>query len=149
MTLRRLKKIFPTQWDGKSEPKPTTLSLGNICLLLTVLMGTALGLIFLLPKPQTNINPSTLLDCRTVRLQRTPTTDVVLLTHLCRLKSLKHLDFLVSSRYFNVEYPNAKWGRLGESEEYFWETKTEKKVKLISYTPFIPDASHDQEEFDR
>ena len=60
-------------------------------------------------------------------------------------ESLKTPDFLVSSRYFNVEYPNAKWGRLGESEEYFWETKTEQKVK--PYKPFIP--SNDQEEFDR
>ena len=44
-------------------------------------------------------------------------------------EQLKIPDFLVSSRYFNVEYPNAKWGRLGESEEYFWETKTEQKSK--------------------
>lgn len=41
-------------------------------------------------------------------------------------ETLKTPDFLVSTRYFNVEYPNAKWGRLGESEEYFWETETEK-----------------------
>ena len=40
-------------------------------------------------------------------------------------ESLKQPDFLVSSRYFQVEYPNAKWGRLGESEDYFWKTKTE------------------------
>jgi hypothetical protein len=60
-------------------------------------------------------------------------------------ESLKTPDFLVSSRYFNVEYPNAKWGRLGESEEYFWETKTEQKTK--PYKPFIP--VNDQEEFDR
>jgi len=56
-------------------------------------------------------------------------------------ETLKTPDFLVSTRYFNVEYPNAKWGRLGESEEYFWETKTEKN----KYKPFVP---HD-EEFDR
>jgi len=40
-------------------------------------------------------------------------------------EQFKTPDFLVSTRDFNVEYPNAKWGRLGESEEYFWETKTE------------------------
>jgi len=56
-------------------------------------------------------------------------------------EQLKNPDFLVSTRYFNVEYPNAKWGRLGESEEYFWETETEKN----KYKPFVP---HD-EEFDR
>ena len=42
-------------------------------------------------------------------------------------EQFKTPDFLVSTRDFNVEYPNAKWGRLGESEEYFWETKTEAK----------------------
>jgi len=77
-------------------------------------------------------------------------------------ESLKTPDFLVSSRYFNVEYPNAKWGRLGESEEYFWETKTEKTknkkvkpiksenncvVKLGNYEPFVPRS--EQEDFDR
>ena len=65
-------------------------------------------------------------------------------------------DFLVSTRYFNVEYPNAKWGRLGESEEYFWKTKTEENKKAKSsmclsknkkYEVFIPEC--DQEEFDR
>ena len=56
-------------------------------------------------------------------------------------EKLKTPDFLVSTRYFNVEYPNAKWGRLGESEEYFWETKTEKD----KYKPFIPV----DEDFDR
>lgn len=49
-------------------------------------------------------------------------------------ETIKTPDFLVSTRYFNVEYPNAKWGRLGESEEYFWETKTEKN----KYKPFVP-----------
>lgn len=67
-------------------------------------------------------------------------------------EELKTPDFLVSTRYFNVEYPNAKWGRLGESEEYFWETKTE-KAKVINlnnlheYKVFVPD--NDDEEFDR
>ena len=60
-------------------------------------------------------------------------------------EELKTPDFLVSTRYFNVEYPDAKWGRLGESEEYFWQTKTEQKNKKIK--PFIPDS--DDEEFDR
>jgi hypothetical protein len=49
-------------------------------------------------------------------------------------ETIKTPDFLVSTRYFNVEYPNAKWGRLGESEEYFWETETEKN----KYKPFVP-----------
>lgn len=62
-------------------------------------------------------------------------------------EELKTPDFLVSTRYFNVEYPNAKWGRLGESEEYFWETKTEKKRKGREYKVFIPE--NDEEEFDR
>jgi hypothetical protein len=62
-------------------------------------------------------------------------------------EELKTPDFLVSTRYFNVEYPNAKWGRLGESEEYFWETKTEKAKNKREYKVFIPDD--DDEEFDR
>lgn len=60
-------------------------------------------------------------------------------------ETLKTPDFLVSSRYFNVEYPNAKWGRLGEAEEYFWETKTEKQ-NLRNYEVFVPD--NDPEAFD-
>ena len=40
-------------------------------------------------------------------------------------EDIKQPDFLVSTREFQVEYPQAKWGRLGESEEYYWETKTE------------------------
>ena len=44
-------------------------------------------------------------------------------------ETIKTPDFLVSTREFQVEYPQGKWGRLGESEEYFWETKTEKKQK--------------------
>lgn len=61
-------------------------------------------------------------------------------------EELKTPDFLVSTRYFNVEYPNAKFGRLGESEEYFWETETEKKNNKIPYKVFIP--ANDQEQFD-
>ena len=54
-------------------------------------------------------------------------------------EQLKTPDFLVSTRYFNVEFPNAKWGRLGESEEYFWETKTEKqRVSNHEFKVFIP-----------
>jgi hypothetical protein len=60
-------------------------------------------------------------------------------------ETLKTPDFLVSTRYFNVEYPNAKWGRLGEAEEYFWETKTEKQ-NLRNYEVFVPD--NDPEAFD-
>ena len=56
-------------------------------------------------------------------------------------ETTKTPDFLVSTRYYNVEFPNAKWGRLGESEEYFWETETEKNKHKL----FVP---HD-EEFDR
>jgi len=69
-------------------------------------------------------------------------------------EELQTPDFLVSSRYFNVEYPNAKWGRLGESEEYFWQTKTEENTlkakdekKVKPFQSFIP--SNDQKEFDR
>lgn len=58
---------------------------------------------------------------------------------------IKTPDFLVSSRYFQVESPNAKWGRLGESEEYFWKTKKEEKQR--EFDVFEP--THDQEEFDR
>ena len=43
-------------------------------------------------------------------------------------EDIKQPDFLVSSRYFQVEYPCGKWGRLGESDEYFWETATEKTM---------------------
>ena len=62
-------------------------------------------------------------------------------------ETLKQPDFLVSSRYFQVESPNAKWGRLGESEEYFWETKTEQEKNPGEYILFIPE--NDEEEFDR
>ena len=77
-----------------------------------------------------------------VKLQPIQTTDVVLVILRCPLKNLRQPDFLVSTRYFQVESPNAKWGRLGESEEYFWETKTES----TSAQPFIPT---DDEIFDR
>jgi hypothetical protein len=59
-------------------------------------------------------------------------------------EELKTPDFLVSTRYFNVEYPNAKFGRLGESEEYFWETETEKKNNKIPYKVFIPSKHQEQ-----
>jgi len=69
-------------------------------------------------------------------------------------EELKQPDFLVSTRYFQVESPNAKWGRLGESEEYFWETKSEQQQQVIyntatgvNYEIFIP--FNDDEEFDR
>jgi hypothetical protein len=65
-------------------------------------------------------------------------------------EELKTPDFLVSTRYFNVEYPNAKWGRLGESEEYFWETKTEQKNKNNSQLPVNECWSFlNEKEFDR
>ena len=38
---------------------------------------------------------------------------------------LKTPDFKVSSRYFNVEHA-PKWGRLGETNDYFWLTPNEK-----------------------
>ena len=68
-------------------------------------------------------------------------------------EELKQPDFLVSTRYFQVESPNAKWGRLGESEEYFWETKSEQQQVIyntatgINYEIFVP--FNDEEEFDR
>lgn len=62
-------------------------------------------------------------------------------------EELKTPDFLVSTRYFNVEYPDAKWGRLGESEEYFWETNTEQSRINREYKIFTLDNK--DEEFDR
>ena len=65
-------------------------------------------------------------------------------------EELKTPDFLVSTRHFNVEYPNAKWGRLGESEEYFWETKTEQKNKENNQIPVNECWSFlNEKEFDR
>ena len=65
-------------------------------------------------------------------------------------ENLQRPDFLVSTRYFNVEYPNAKWGRLGESEEYFWETETEKKkVNKHTFHLIAPKEEDDHEAFDR
>jgi hypothetical protein len=40
--------------------------------------------------------------------------------------NLKTPDFKVSTRYFDVECA-PKWGRLGESDEYFWKTPNEKE----------------------
>jgi len=37
---------------------------------------------------------------------------------------LKTPDFKVSTRYFNVEHA-PKWGRLGETDDYFWKTPNE------------------------
>jgi hypothetical protein len=49
-----------------------------------------------------------------------------------------------------VEYPNAKWGRLGESEEYFWETETEKKkINKHTFHLIVPKEEDDYEAFDR
>ena len=62
-------------------------------------------------------------------------------------ENLKDPDFLVSTRYLNVEYPNAKWGRLGESEDYFWETETEKKIGKHKFNVFVPRTEY--ENFDR
>ena len=56
-------------------------------------------------------------------------------------------DFLVSSRYFNVERPCGKFGRLGESEEYFWETETEKKAGTHVFKHVDLDSI--DQEFDR
>ncbi len=42
------------------------------------------------------------------------------LTH----NELKNPDFKVSTRYFNVEHA-PKWGRLGETDDYFWRTPQE------------------------
>lgn len=39
---------------------------------------------------------------------------------------LKTPDFKVSTRYFNVEHA-PDWGRLGECDDYFWQTKDEKE----------------------
>jgi hypothetical protein len=44
---------------------------------------------------------------------------------------LKTPDFKVSTRYFDVEYAPA-WGRLGESDNYFWETDREKVQNPIT-----------------
>jgi len=63
-------------------------------------------------------------------------------------EKLETPDFLVSSRYFNVEKPTENWGRLGASEEYFWETETEKKQTRSRVFRHIDLDSIDQE-FDR
>ena len=41
--------------------------------------------------------------------------------------NLKTPDFKVSTRYFDVEHA-PKWGRLGETDDYFWTTPDEKTV---------------------
>lgn len=38
-------------------------------------------------------------------------------------------DFKVSTRYFDVEHA-PKWGRLGDQDDYFWETLTEKRSNI-------------------
>jgi hypothetical protein len=43
--------------------------------------------------------------------------------------NLKTPDFKVSTRYFEVETV-PKWGRLGESDEYFWKTPNEKEKEV-------------------
>ena len=40
-------------------------------------------------------------------------------------EQLKTPDFKVSTRYFDVEHA-PKWGRLGDQDDYFWQTPTEK-----------------------
>jgi hypothetical protein len=40
----------------------------------------------------------------------------------------KQPDFKVSTEYYQVENGN-DWGRLGDTDEYFWETPEEKKKK--------------------
>ena len=37
-------------------------------------------------------------------------------------------DFKVSTEYYQVENGN-DWGRLGDTDEYFWQTPEEKKKK--------------------
>ena len=37
------------------------------------------------------------------------------------------VGFLISTRYFDVEHA-PKWGRLGDQDDYFWQTPTEKKA---------------------
>jgi len=43
--------------------------------------------------------------------------------------NLKTPDFKVSTRYYEVETV-PKWGRLGESDEYFWKTPNEKEKEV-------------------
>jgi|TARA_S200002703_G_scaffold153282_1_gene154680 hypothetical protein len=68
-------------------------------------------------------------------------------------EELKQPDFLVSTRYFQVESPNAKWGRLGEAEEYFWETKSEQQSSSTYITTTGIDINlltfNDDEIYDR
>ena len=45
--------------------------------------------------------------------------------------NLKTPDFKVSTRYFDVECV-PKWGRLGESDEYFWKTPNEKEKQTTN-----------------
>jgi hypothetical protein len=54
---------------------------------MTALMGTALGLISLSQRPQTNTNPSMSSPCKMVSLRHIPTTDAVLLTLVCLPKN--------------------------------------------------------------
>ena len=148
MTSPVSKKIFPIQWAGKSGQRLKVQSPVVICLLSTLFMGTAIGLIYLSPKRQKNTSLSTSSNCLLVSWRPTLITGVVLLTYRCPPEGLETPDFLVSSRYFNVETPSAKWGRLGESEEYFWETETEKK-KINKHVFKHLDLDRIDQEFDR
>jgi hypothetical protein len=47
--------------------------------------------------------------------------------------NLKTPDFKVSTRYYEVECV-PKWGRLGESDEYFWKTPNEKEKETKEKT---------------
>ena len=73
-------------------------------------------------------------------------------------ETLAKPDFLVSTREFDVEH-TPKWGRLGESQEYFWETQTEKAPKIeyqqdtsklnlpsgVTLEPFAPNPPYPHE----
>jgi hypothetical protein len=45
---------------------------------------------------------------------------------LDRPETPKIPDFKVSTKYYQVEN-GTKWGRLGKTDEYFWETESESK----------------------
>ena len=49
-------------------------------------------------------------------------------------------DFKVSTEYYQVEN-GTDWGRLGDTDEYFWETLTEKAQKLEK-PPFVAEGGH-------
>lgn len=54
-------------------------------------------------------------------------------------EELKTPDFKVSTRYFDVEHA-PKWGRLGDQDDYFWQTPTEKNASTKKEKDLYPEV---------